>query len=271
MSGELASVWPGQILTTAYTLAIKPELICLRLNLSCFKLPARVLHFLCLPLSCHLIFFKSSYTKILKRRMNGLQHSRVKMKSCMSWQNTFSIWQIWSRYAVSSNLSIYLSILAYCTTATKSAPLGFRGWLGWGQTTWRSWGRWHSKQTTTTRRMMKNRIRVMSRRRMKSLQTMDKLESPRKNNKTWLCEGLQPSNIVGWFYMLRMIVAVSYCAHAGFILKVLGFAWCKTCITLNLQFYSLGESRFLNGDFFFQLLHFGSIGTLNFFWFACSI
>lgn len=148
------------------------------------------------------------------------------------------------------NLSIYFSILPYCTTATKSAPLGFRGWLGWGQTTWRSWGRWHSKQTTTTRRMMKNRIRVMSRRRMKSLQTMDKLESPRKNNKTWLCEGLQPA-CVGWFYMLRMIVAVSYCAHAGFILKVLGFAWCKTCITLNLQFYSLGESRFLNGDFFF--------------------
>lgn len=148
------------------------------------------------------------------------------------------------------NLSVYLSILAYCTTATKYAPLGFRGWRGWGQTIWRSWGRWHSKQQTTTRRMMKNLIRVMSRSRMRSLQTMDKLESLRKNNKTWLCEGLQPA-CVGWFYVLLMIVAVSDGAHAGFILKVLGFAWCKTCITLNLQFYSLGESRFLDDFFFF--------------------
>lgn len=165
------------------------------------------------------------------------------------------------------NLSIYLSIPPYCTTATKYAPPGFRGWLGWVQAIWRSWGRWHWKQRTTSR-TMKHPIRVMTRRRMKSLQTLDKLEPWRKNN-----------NLVMWrtFTCMRWLILhaandccpILWCTCWAFS-KSIRFCLMQNLYNFEFNFvYSWWKQIFRWWFFFFfvfslLLLHFGTIGTLNF-------
>lgn len=112
-------------------------------------------------------------------------------------------------------------------------------------------------------------IKVMTLRRMRNLQTIDKLDAGRKKGKTFYVKDLKQHVLADFtdLHATNNLYPILNCIHvarAGFSLKILGFALCET---LHFILYSPYERRFLNGEFpsplGLLLLHVSIIGMVN--------